>query len=343
VTSFGSARAVPRRVVLGVLYLAVASLACGGAPAADAGDPDHVRIIVLPFLSLTPFHIAAEEGYYAKHGLDVEFVQVSSIQGLMTTVARGQIDAAGTMLTSNLMNTIAKGLRVRMIGTFGVLPAEGCSTHGFVIRRELQEAGALSDPNQLRGLRMDADITLPHGYWADEMLRPLGLTIDDFEIVNVPETAAAEALLRGSTDISAVGEPNLSTALASGEAVLWRGAGELSPDYPVSIVIYGPTLLDERPDVGRRFAAALLEATRDFSAGKTPRNRAHIQKFTGLTPEQIEAVCFPTVPTDGRIDASRFSDYQNWALAHALSDRLLTDEELVDPSFMVSANATLSQ
>ncbi len=331
------------RLVLGAVCLALTSMT-GCGPAENAvGDSDPVRIVMLPFLTLAPFHIAAEEGYYAKHGLEVEFVRLNSIQGLTAALARGEVDASGGMLTSNLMNAIANGLRIRMIGTFGTLPADSCSTHSFVVRRELQESGALTDATQLRGLRLDADIVLPHGYWADTLLAPMGLSIEDLEVNNLPEPASAEALLRGTVDIAAVGEPYQSMALASGDAVLWRGAGELTPDYPVSVVLYGSTLLDERRDVGRRLAAALLEAARDFGAGKTPRNRAHIEEFTGLTAEQIDALCFPVVPHDGRIDASKFRAYQDWALAHGLADRILTDDELVDPRFMESATSTLTQ
>lgn len=337
--SIGGRRLAGYPLVL--LLTMVSPNACSAGGPADPAGLDHVRAIVLPFLTSTPFHIAAEEGYFLDQGLDVEFVRLARTQDSMTALARGQVDVGTGMLTVTVLNSVARGARVRLVGAMARLAPEGCPFNAVVVRRELMESGQLTSADGVRGLSWDLDLMLPHGYWVDRLLEPLDLTIEDIVIKDVPEPAAVVAVANGTLDVAVPSEPFLSQHLATGETVIWRPTKDVVPDYVISLMSYGPTLLDERPEVGERFAAAVLKGMERFRQGKTPENLATVQAGTGLDAERVAGACWPAPSQDGRVDGAGFRGFQEWAVSRGLVDRILEDAELIDPRFIEGAHRRL--
>lgn len=331
----------PPLTVLSLVALLLLPGACS-AVAPVAPGADRVRAVVMPYLTFMPFHIAAEEGYFAQQNLEVEFIRLARIQELMTGLSRGDVDVAAGMLTATFVNSVAAGARLRLVGALGHLDASGCAFNGFVARSELMDSGALEDPARLRQLSWDADVLLPYGYWVDRALAPYGLDVDDLDLVNLPEAAAVDAVVAGAVDVTLVSEPFLGLLAASEEARVWRRSNEVAPDYQISVMMYGPNLLDERPAVGERFAAAMLAAIRQFMQGKTARNLEIVERASGLAAEQLTAACWPAARADARIPDAAFDDYQRWMVRRGQAERVLPDEELIDRRFFERANQDLA-
>ncbi|MFW6198366.1 MAG: ABC transporter substrate-binding protein [Acidobacteriota bacterium] len=335
----------PRPGAVAITLLLAVSLA--GAACADGGEErsenDRIRAIVLPYLTLMPFHIAAEEGYFAEAGLEVEFVRMTGTLEAISAVAQGQMDVVSGMLTANVLNAMDRGARLRLVQSVNRLDPEHCTSNAFVVRREHLESGALADPERIRELRWDADLLLPHGYWIDELLAPWNLTVDDLDLVSLPEPAAVEALINDRVDVTVVSEPFLSLAEADDETATWRATKEIVPDYELSVMMFGPRLLEERPELGERFVAAMLRAVRQYARGETPRNLAIVREATGLSAEQLEAACLPAPSVDGRIDPASLMAYQEWSARRGLTSRVIPEEELVDHRFIDAATAALAR
>ncbi len=323
------------------LGVTIAASACGWGGTAAGTSADHVTVAVLPFLSVVPFHIAAEEGYFAEQNLDVEFISLGRDQEIMTSLARGHVDVASGMVTLNELNLAAMGVPVRLVATVSTLDPGACTYAAVLTRREHLESGALLDPVRVRQLKFDLNVATPHGYWVDQLLRPLDLTIEDLDINDLPPSAALPSLINGAIDVTVLSEPHISLLLQSEEAAVWERVDRFVPGYAFSVVKYGRTILEERPEVGERFAVAMLQAVRQFNLGKTARNLALVESFTGLTSEQVAAACWAPIPDDARIDAAVFRGYQEWNVAHGLLDRVLADDELVDNRFIDHANEVL--
>jgi len=326
-----------------LMTLAAGLIACGPSTPERRPGRDVVRAVVSPYLNMMPFHIAADEGYFDAQGLDVEFIRLGRTQEIMAALASGDVDAAGGMLTVNELNLAQRGARVRMVTDLGRLAADACTFNAVVVQRRHLESGALEDPERVRGMVLDADVLIPFGYWMDELLAPLGLTIDDLEIVNLSSPAAMEAFRGGSIDITLESEPFLTMYRAMDEAAVWRPVQDLAPDYAIAMVMYGPSLLDDRPDVGERFAVAMLQALRQYAEGKTPRNLEIIAAASGLTEEQLRAACWPDLRSEGHIDPTVFDGYQRWNLERGFIDRTMTPDELFAPHFMEHAHRELDR
>jgi len=332
-----------RHALVAGLCLALVAGSCSAPDDPSTGAPDRVTAVVLPYLTLMPFYIAAEEGYFAEQNLDVDFLRLGRNQDFMAALAQGDVDVTAGMLALNELSLVASGARLRVVAALNELSPDGCAYLAIVARRELLESGALQDREQIRSLRFDISPFVPLGYTMDELLRTFDLTLDDVDTVDLPPPAAVEMLRRGDIDVTADAEPFVSTHIATGEAVIWRSLAELTEDYVSSVLMFGPTLLDERPEVGARFTTAILKAVRQFRQGKTPRNLSIAEAALGLTPAQLELACWPVPSDDARVRASAFLGYQQWLVARGLLDRVLAEDELLDHRFIDLANAELAR
>jgi len=296
---------------------------------------------VMPYLTLMPFYIAQEEGYFAEQNLDVEFIRVVRNQDIMTALATGQVDVAGGMLTLNELSLAARGARLRFVAALAEMNPEACPNTALVARRELAQSGALDDPERIRDMVFDIDELIPIGYWTDLFLARYGLGIDDIEISNLPSPAAAAALRSGAIDVTLEGEPFVSLLTQNDDGVIWERMDAVAPDWVVAMVMFGPTLLDERPELGERLMVTLLKAIRQFREGNTERNRPIVAAGSGLSAEQLDGVCWPWVSPDARIDPRVFDGYQQWYIERGLLDRVVADDELFESRFIEHANEAL--
>lgn len=332
------------RSSLSVLVLAALAYSCTSSNAPSPDGRDHVRVVALPFLSLMPFHIAAAEGYFDEQGLDVEFMMLGRNQDVMATLAQGDVDAMAGMLTLNELSLAASGARVRVVAalTGPPPPTDACAQVAVMIRGEHVASGASADPERIRRMRFDVNPFIPLGYATDLFLGSMGLSLDDIETVDLTPVVALEAMRTGQIDVTTDSEPYL-TMYAENGAVVWKSVYDLVPGYLHSVVMFGPTLLDERPEVGERFTTAVLKAIRQYRLGKTPENLAIVEEATGLTTDQVTTACWPTPTEEARVDPEAFRGYQEWSVRRGLLDRVLTGPELVDSRFIDSANATLAK
>jgi NitT/TauT family transport system substrate-binding protein len=287
------------------------------------------------------FYIAADEGYFEEQNLEVEFVKLARNLEAIPALARGDVDVGSGQLTITILNAIASGARIRLVGGNGHLASDGCTFNAVVARRALVEAGKLNGPEQLRGLHVELDVLLPAAYFVDRLLQPANLTIDDLDIVNLPMPSNIDALIGGSIDVTVASEPYLTRLVQSGEAVVWRPTQQIVPDFQQSSVIYGPSLLDERPEVGQRFMVALRKAVLQYNLGKTRRNIDILARGTGLPVEGLRDMCWPQSRRDGHVNTEGLMTFQEWAKSRTLIDRVVPQDELVDRRFVDHANAVL--
>ncbi len=328
-----------RPIALGLVWALAAGACSGSAP--SERPRDRVRAIVMPYLTLMPFYIAEEEGFFDEQGLDVEFIRVARNQDIMAALATGDVDVAGGMLTINELNLVLTGARVRMVASLGDLKQDACPSVAVLARRSVAESGALDDPARIRTMRFDVDELVPIGFFADVLLQRFGLGIDDVSRVNMPSPVTLEAFKAGTIDVTVEGEPFVTMLEAAGDAVVWERGDALAPDFEIAMMMYGPTLLDERPDVGDRFAVAILKAIRQYRIGKTARNLTIVEHGTGLAPAVVASACWPVVGPDARIHPDALRGYQEWSVGRGLVGRVLDDDELFDLGFMERANAAL--
>ena len=208
-------------------------------------------------------------------------------------------------------------------------------------RRALVEAGELDNPAQLQGRRIAMDPVTVEGYYVEKLLNSARLTLGDVEIVDIPTPAELDALEKDAVDLTASSEPWVTRISQAGHGILWMPVREVIPDFQFAFILYGPSLLEENPDAGRRFMVAYLKAVQQYNQGKTGRNLELLAEFAGLDEELLAIACWPPFRDDGQINVQSVLDFQAWAVEKGYLDHPVTVEKFWDPSFVEHANGVL--
>ena len=116
---------------------------------------------------------------------------------------------------------------------------------------------------------------------------------------------------------------------------------EVAPGHQSSVIVYGKRLLEDDPDLGRRFMRAYVRGARRFSEGKTDRNVEIMAKRMKLPPEVIREACWYKTMNDGRIDPRAVQPFFDWALEKKYLDAPVT-VEWWNPTFLDAAVQSLS-
>jgi NitT/TauT family transport system substrate-binding protein len=346
------------QIVVVLVFIAAITAACApvvqpvAAPPAASGvasaeaappTPATVRVSVAPFLSYAAFYVALEEGYFAEQGLDIEISQLTRASDAIPALAQGQLDVAGLNVTAAFLNAIVRGSSMRMVAPMNHDQVGECGTNAAVIRPEV--LATLSTPptsEELLSLRYYVTTAAISTYAIDTFLNTYGISFDEVTLVDISGGASVlEPLQQDRLDVAWQVEPWITRAEASGAGVTWFTLAELVGDTQTSIVAFGPTLLNDNPDVGERFVAAYLKGARQFAEGKTARNLDIIEKFTELDRDLLESMCFPQISGDGVVLTDSIERFTQWAAERDLMDAPLVAADFYEPRFVEAARLLL--
>ena len=289
-------------------------------------DLDVVRVAAPPFLATLPLHVGLVEGIFERHGLQLELVPLRRNMDALPSLISGGLDVGIGQPTVGVLRAIGNGARLRLVADSGHA-GPGCANVAFVTRPDVLESGRLGHRAGFAELTVETDLALPQAYWLDLAVRSLGFTLDDLDPVNLPLPTVIEGLQSGRIDLASLSEPNLTRALSGGRLATWQDVADLAPGFQFSAVLFGPSLLDRRTDVGRRFLDAWQEAS--HLAGETP-TEDHLAAMAAATGEVLRRACWPKRSRDGRIEPRGLLDYQSWARRRGLLATELRAEDMID-------------
>jgi NitT/TauT family transport system substrate-binding protein len=318
------------------LTLALLLTACG-ALTESTPEPTKLKVTLLPFLGFAPIAIAQEEGFFAKEGLEVEYVQFLSTRDTVVPLVQGDLDVLIGMLNPGILNAITRGGNLKIVADKGYIDPDGCAYAGIVAQRALLESGALEDPAQLRGKRLSMTPGLPENFFVDLALAQYGVGVEELENESIPPPNQPDALANDAVDLVSSAEPTLSRILGSGDTGLWIDARDIVPGLQWAVIVYGPSLLEDNPEAGERFMRAYLKAVKQYNQGKTERNLEIVSALTGLPTEALEQACWSSIREDGIPSSQSILDYQAWALENGYLDSVVPEEEFWDARFVEAA------
>jgi NitT/TauT family transport system substrate-binding protein len=296
-----------------------------------------LKMAVVPYLSYAPIFIAVEEGYFAEQGLQIEFLKFNRSDAAIPALDQGQLDVVGAVISAGVLNAIARGARIKIVIDRGYLHAAGCDYTTLIARRALIESGALRNLAQLRGRSLAINPNSMEAYYVEKLLRPEQLTLEDLRIVDLPPTVLLDAFANHTIDLAVVSEPWLTRLQHAGHAVSWQSVKQTLPDFQLAFLLYGPNLLTNNPEAGRRFMRAYVKAVRQLGQGKTDRHVEILAKHTQLDRALLSQACWPVFRADGQLNVQSVLDFQTWALSKKLMDAPLTVEQFWDPRFAQEA------
>jgi len=298
------------------MLIATAALLAGTALAQrGAAEPLSPRETVrIAYVSITKFgtlYVAAERGIFDAYGLDVQIDRVASGTEAIAFLEQGQIDVGGIAIVVSLWNGWDQGLDLRVIAPGGLEPFEGSPTK-LMLRADL--ADTITSIEDLRGRTVAVAGGPGSGgeYLAAKALERGGLTIFDVNLVNVANADMPLSFESGAIDAGILGAPFADQAEGTGAAVPF--AEDLTPGLMTVAFVGSGRFVEERPEVARRFALALLEAAR-LMQGDDLYSSENVDAFLtylpGTTAEALTTgapVIFDPnqeIPVDGLADVER--------------------------------------
>lgn len=206
--------------------------------------------------SLLPLLVAERMGEFERENLDVD-IQLMPFTEATLLVSQGRVDAAGVLVNAGPLNLIADDAPVRFVLPYQPMYSAESDASGFWVRNEVVGPDGLQ-PDDLRGVPIASSTgaasgTLGH-FWLSILNAGGDFPVSDLEVVvlNSPDTAAG--LENGSIGAGFLGPPFNAVVRDSGCCTFV--AGSATP-YPLGWFLAGPSLLDDRRDVGEAVFRAL--------------------------------------------------------------------------------------
>jgi len=176
--------------------------ACSEAPS------DPLRLGINPWPGYGALFLAANKGFFAEEGLDIELVELSSLSDVRRAFERGQVDGMASSLVE-VLESARHSDRKPVIA----LITDYSNGADVVLARE-----GVGDIASLKGQRIGLEAGTLNQFILARALAKGGLALDDVQIVNMPQLAMAEAVSRQEVD-AVVSYPPISTDIARGGLV----------------------------------------------------------------------------------------------------------------------------
>lgn len=262
-----------RRKFLSSLGRLGLGLALSAGMAFSAAAADKVKIGVFVASSALPYYVAAERGYFEEADLDVEPVFIGTHPLIVQAMVSGDIDAVSNLVTLEGANINAlRPNTMKFIALYG--QNSEYIMEQFVVKPD-STATSIAD---LKGANLFSAPGPANLGAAKATLIASGLGADEFDIQEQGMGNHIGAMQSGNFDggytlealASIMVDKGIAKRLETGVIAKYLMKDESAEAYAAGAAISG-TLIEERPDVAKRFAAAWAKAVKDANEDPTAR------------------------------------------------------------------------
>ena len=312
--------------------LLVSALAPAAALAAASATT--VRVSLSPLLTMSPFYVGYEAGYFRDAGLDLEVSRdLPGVQSI-PLLAGGKLDVGFVPLNPGLANAILRGARLRIVAGRD-MAAPACNEHRIYVRMASYPDG-IRDMRQLRHRSIAVTSSTPFSLFVmDKLLEHAGMTRADIDIRPMGSNDRLAALLAGGVDAMLTLSTEPAPLLRSLKLAPGPGLADVLPNYQFSHIVFGARLLDGGVRTGAAFLHAYVRGAHEFLAGRTPAFMDQFAKTHDLDPALVRSGCRDSFEHDGRLHFDDMQVYLDWMkingyLANPVSARTLVDTRFLE-------------
>lgn len=256
-----------------------------GSSGAASGDLTKVSIAVSSKIAyFVPYFMEEHWGEFAAEGIELD-IELAPAQDALVLLATGKLDAMVTGPSANLLNAVAEGSNVRMVAPGGIEPAD--SINGWYVGKD-KLGGKEFDISMLKGqtLASSSGVAGPPLLTLSHALEEGGLSLADVKIQSMKQTDALIALENGAIFGATASQPNTATLIENDSAEFFaRSAPE---GYPSVNLWFGPSLLEEDPELGQKFVTALHNVYTKHLQGDWLHDEKNIEQISAVLETDVE-------------------------------------------------------
>lgn len=284
-----------------IVIAILTALLAGGCsqPAEKSTDDTSLRVLVQPLATTLPFHVAQEEGFFERNGLDIEAGDAPDIGTAFNSLTSGHADIVLSAITAVLVGA-ERGFDVEIVSSLQRSSPESLGTVWIT------KDPAIASIKDLKG----KTIAVPAltGALADSLIYLLqreDVSRDDVKLVAVPFANMADQLDAGRVDAAIAGQPFSNAMEARGftlhgdvgvDAVMLASNGAQNEAIGALFAGMKP-FADENPDVIRAFRKSLQEAI-DFLYANPEKAREYLQNWAKMPPQVAATLRLPLWTVD---------------------------------------------
>jgi NitT/TauT family transport system substrate-binding protein len=277
-----------RRTFLASTLLATAALGWIAAPA-SAEERTKVTLLYTATAGFVPAFVAADQGFFADHGVDVELQMASNGSVVVAGVVSGSAQV-GLPTPTVVFQAIDNGIEMKAFASSNVFP--DTTNAGVVVGKDSGIAKATDLVGKkigVPGIGGLLDVTMR------KWLTTNGVDLNDVNIVEVGLPQTADAIRAGQVDAVASVDPFASRAVDSGVGTLIGSYFDVIPDGTVAgIFVTTADWADAHPEAITGMQLALDDAVTYIKANDQGA-RDSIAKYTTLPPPVVAGIPLPNM------------------------------------------------
>ncbi|MBM4428340.1 MAG: transporter substrate-binding domain-containing protein [Chloroflexi bacterium] len=308
-----------------IIFLLVSLIvaACSPTPAQEAAT---LKIAVLPIIDTLPMYVAQQEGLFAKHGVNVEFIPVASAPERDQLLAASQAD--GTVNETLAVMLFNKEFIQMQAVRYALRPAEGYG-HFFILA---SAQSGITSVDGLKGVEIGVSQGTVIEYVTERLLQSEGFAADEIKTIAVPKIPDRMSLLAsGELQAGVMPDPLASLVVAQGGVIV--ADDSTHPEYGFSIISFRKEVIDANPDAIRGFLAAIEEATALLNAD--PSKYKNVLNEQNLVPPPLlETYQTPPFPSAGAPTEAEWNDALNWLKEKGILTVDVSYADSVNPAFL---------
>ena len=285
-----------------------------------------LKIAVLPIIDTLPMYVAQQEGLFARHGVNVEFIPVASAPERDQLLAAGGAD--GT-INETLAVMLFNKEKVQMQVVRYALRPTPSNGHFFILA---SAQSGIDTFDELKGVEIGVSQGTVIEYVTERLLQAEGFSSDEIKTIAVPKIPDRMALLAsGELQAGVMPDPLASLVVSQGGVVVTDDSSH--PEYGFSVISFRKAVIDANPDAVRGFLAAIEEATKLLNAEPAKyKNVLSEQKL--VPPPLMESYQAPVFPGAGVPTIEEWTDALNWLKEKGILTTNVSYEDSVNASLL---------
>lgn len=320
------------------------------AIATPALAADKVKVAMTQGLADAPMILAMERGYFQQENIEIEKVVFASASQAVVPLANKQLDVAGGAISAALYNGVDRGIRIKAVADRSHTE-KGIPYLTMFIRQDHIDSGRFKKLSDLKGMNfalVARGITVTS--LLEQGLKHAGLQMSDVDVVYMDYAKQVLALKNRALDATIMGEPHATQLVEDKAGVRFMNTDDYFPNYVVTVFLYGPSMLEDKREVGDRFMKALMRGMRDYNDAldekglltRAPEQMLKVfEREFNLSPALLRTMFSHSVDPNGAINTKSLVIDHDFLTRDGQISGKVKPEELLDDSFAKKAVSAL--